>query len=292
MNRTKGPAHGPGMVGRAMSRLPAKSKLLWPLYLAKQLYRTEYTVSSQLLPAAFDGMKLVFVSDIHYGSFFDSERLSDLVTRVNAEDADAVLLGGDYGEDSKAALDMWSSLKPCFKAREGVYAVLGNHDVSEFSLIHPLMDAIEAAGGRAMGNRVIYLQRGGESLAICGTEECYFGNPDLPALERLSSDAPYRILLSHSPDILPDYEDGLNENENAFFQLFLCGHTHGGQVAIMGKPLLSSSVYGDRYTAGMKEERGACVIVSAGVGTSALPVRFGTKPEYNVITLRSKAMKP
>ena len=276
-----------GWVGRILAKIPARTPILYPLYLARQLYRRTWEFRTPELPPAFSGMRVVFLSDIHYGEFLDNDRVCKLIERVNAENADVILLGGDYGEEGQATLRFWQNTTACFRAREGVFGVLGNHDVIHSSFLPSIMEAMKERGVMLLSNQARYLEREGERIAIGGLEECYTGSPDMDTVERLCSGVPFVLLLSHSPDVLPDYIDTLPEEKQPFYHLFLCGHTHGGQIAIRGRALHSSSVYGNRYSTGMKEERGTAELISPGIGTSFLPVRMGTRPGYEVITLFS-----
>ena len=113
-------------LGRFLMKLPPWP-ILYPLYLANQLDLEEELYWSPRLPLEFDGLRIVFLSDIHYGPLYSEERVRDLAERVNALHADIVILGGDYGVNSFGALEFFA-LKPHFQANIAVLAVLGNHD--------------------------------------------------------------------------------------------------------------------------------------------------------------------
>ena len=279
--------HKPAGLGKLLNSIPTRTPVLYPLYLARQIYRQEHQFVLPGLPDAFDGFRAVFLSDLHFGAYLDEERLKEIVKRVNAEDADAVFLGGDYGDDPSSSLMMWSVTED-FRAKEGVYAVLGNHDIDGAETAEPLCDAVADRGVTVLVNDTAFILRNGERLAVSGLDECYFGSPDWEVIEKESSPARAKIVLAHSPDVLPDYFKRVKEGESAFFGLFLCGHTHGGQIALGGRAIRSSSLYGNRYNMGHYMEKGADILVSPGLGTSFLPLRFGAKPAYHVITLKKK----
>ena len=150
----------------------------------------------------------------------------------------------------------------------GVYTVFGNHDL-EAEYRGPLTRAIRERGWRLLENSG-YAVNGG--LFLCGTDDLAEGSPDL---EKTLKDAPGSglcVLVTHNPDLLAAC--GASS-----FQLALCGHTHGGQVVVRGHSILSSSIYRDRYRSGWIFEEGHDILVTNGVGTSLLPVRFGTDPQ-------------
>ena len=105
------------------------------------------------------------------------------------------------------------------------------------------------------------------------------GEDDLPGtLAQITDDAP-AVLMAHEPDIFVDVPDR--------FAVTLSGHTHGGQVRLpfLGRPVVPSA-YGERFAYGHVREDGRDLVVSAGLGCSILPVRFGVPPEITVVTLR------
>ena len=142
---------------------------------------------------------------------------------------------------------------------------------------------MEAKGVMALKNDVWLLTRGGHSVAICATDDLLAGFPDFEPLKKKSRGADFVIFMPHSPDLIPEAKKA-----GFSFNLALCGHTHGGQIAPWGRSLHASSRYGDRYRMGWVREGDADVFISCGVGTSILPMRLGTQPEIHKITLQAK----
>lgn len=281
---TRKKPHAPARLGRWLARLPA-SRWLPPLRLAGQLYLQEYEPVLPGLPEALDGLTIAYASDIHYGAYLNADRVRDLAERMNALEADILLLGGDYGEDTATALACWEILPP-LRARLGTYAVMGNHDRAEGGL-SALIQAMENRGVTPIVNGAARLRVGDSTLALCATDDYDMGEPDYEKTARAAAGADFVIYAPHSPDALaPAYA----LQEPPFFQLAVCGHTHGGQVAVFGFAPRSASRlgwrYGTRYRTGLLREKGVTVIVSNGVGTSWLPVRLGVPPQYHRITLR------
>ncbi|MBR6526208.1 MAG: metallophosphoesterase [Clostridia bacterium] len=275
--------HTPSKLAKWMALLPASCALLYPLYLAAQLYTDVQHYTSSSLPAAFDGLTVTFVSDIHFGSLFSKERVEHLVQQVNALKSDIILLGGDYGETSQGALDFFA-LNPRFEASIGVFATVGNHDrTMPDSNLSRITQAMAENGVTPLVNDAWVLERENTSLAICSVDDFYNGFPDLERVSKLVADADFVLFMPHTPDILPECE----KMGESFYHLALCGHTHGGQVALFNRPILSSSTYGARYNSGWYKENGADIFVSTGVGTSAFPVRLGTKPQIHQFFFKS-----
>lgn len=275
----------PSRLGRFLALLPAGCILLYPLYLATRLDLCEHTYHNSKIPAVFNGLRIAYVSDIHYGTFLNHQRLKSLVERVNALQPDVILLGGDYGEDSQGALAFWQ-MKPGFQAKIATLCVFGNHDRTlPEENFQPIQQAMKAAGVIPLVNDVYLLEKDGHTLAFAGPDDYYNGFPDLERLSSLAQAADFTIFMPHTPDILPQT---YLMPQGPFYQLALCGHTHGGQVAFFGYAPKSSSDFGNRYRSGWYHENGIDILVSNGVGTSDLPVRLGARPQFHLITLQSK----
>ena len=284
MNREKKKrAKQVGWLGRVLAKLPSSWPLLYPLYLTAQLDTVKENYVSPLLPAAFDGFTIGYVSDIHFGQLLKEDRVRALVKQVNAWQADILILGGDYGENAEGSLRFWQ-LRPGFRAKERVVATVGNHDRTEpDSLLPAMTDAMRADGVTPLINDALLIRRQGTALALASADDYFNGNPDLLTTAAPCRGADFTIFFPHNPDILPEtYE----MPGGPFYQLALCGHTHGGQVAVLGHAIKSSSIYGNRYRSGWYREHGVDILVSNGVGTSGLPVRLGARAQIHLITLK------
>ncbi len=283
--KTKKRAKRVSWFGKLMALLPASCVLLYPLYLAAQLDTVNETYTSPYLPDAFDGLRIAFLSDIHYGSLFKEERVRKLAKQVNALDADIVILGGDYAENSEGAIAFFD-LHPGFKGKIAVLGTVGNHDrtlpENNFSKLLKRMAEEKVI---PVVNDVWMLKKAGKTLAFASTDDFFNGYPDFYGVAALCSEADFTVFFPHNPDSLPEtYGIG----KQSFYQLALCGHTHGGQVAILGHAIKSSSDYGNRFLSGWYRENGADILVSNGVGTSGLPVRLGARAQIHLITLKSE----
>lgn len=280
--------HQISLFGRLLARFPSSCKLLYPLYLAAQLDTVEETYTSSQWPKEFDGLKIVFISDIHYGALLKEERVRALAQRVNDLQADIVLLGGDYGQHSDGAVEFFQ-LKPGFKARIAVLGAYGNHDRTlPENNVGRIAQAMRQDGVIPVLNDAYLIKRNGKQIAFASTDDFFNGVPDLKRVARLCRKADFTVFFPHNPDILPKTQRMAG---GLFYQLAICGHTHGGQVALGGHAIKSSSIYGDRFLSGWKREQGVDILISNGVGTSGLPVRLGARPQIHLLTMKTEEEK-
>ena len=262
------------------------------------------TTRYHLKPEAWKGgppLRIAVLTDFHAGyPWMTPERIARIVARTNAYEPDVTVLLGDYLAGHPFVLrDMamadWATPLGKLEASLGVYSILGNHDwwgdrAARERRAGPTAAglALEAAGVPVLENDAFRLEKGGKPFWLLGLgDQLAFGRSiggvdDLPGtLTQVTDDAP-AILLAHEPDIFP--------NVPARVALTLSGHTHAGQVQLFGWAPISASRYGQRFLYGRIHERDADglsrdLIVSAGLGASVLPVRFGTQPEIVLVEL-------
>lgn len=231
------------------------------------------------------GYKIIMIADLHVGSpHITLKKLDTIVSTVNAMNPDLVVLGGDYviqgvlGGNPVKSSDIVASLAK-LQAKDGVYGILGNHDWWENA---PRMaQEFAAAGIPMLEDKQKWIGDKNQGFWLVGVSDYNEGEHNyVKALKGVTSEYPV-IAISHSPDIFPELPDMIS--------LLLAGHTHGGQVYIpfIGRPVVPSK-YGQRYVMGLKREGSKQIFVSAGVGTSILPVRFMTPPEINILTVYPK----
>ena len=251
---------------------------------------------------AFEGLRIVAISDIHGGSNgVDEAKIRRLVDAANSQDPDLIVLLGDYvsqtgprGADGKRALRMpvetiAANLKG-LHARLGVFAVLGNHDGWHDDT--EIATALNSSQIRVLDGAVAVVERNGAKLRILGLkdqlkirtwEEFNDNARTLLAATEGSGDI---LVLEHSPDVAPIINGA--EPISKDMRLMIAAHTHGGQVwlPVLGRPIVPSS-YGQKLAAGHVRENGLDMFVTTGVGTSILPFRFMVPPEIAVLTVRS-----
>lgn len=233
-------------------------------------------------------LTIAAISDTHVGGpHVDAARIGRIVARVNSLRPELVVLLGDYvnghhhpferspaeNQEITGGIATFAALR----ARYGVVAVIGNHDVWYDRTA--VQSALQDAGVAALWNRHIVVRRtGGEPLVIAGLADFTTGEPDVAAALDGAPQGADTLVLSHSPDPFAEMPRGP--------ALMLAGHGHCGQVTIpfVGRPIVP--LVNDHYACGLIQERGGQMYVTAGIGTSMIPVRFLNPPEIVLITLR------
>jgi len=262
---------------------------------------TRYHPTPRQWPADFP-LKIAAIADIHAcDPWMSLERIEGIVERTNALNPDLIVLLGDYVAGLHHVTRFipsreWARVLAGLKAPLGVHAVMGNHDYWDDrtaqqaghgpTIAHR---ALEAAGIPVYENDVVRLSKDGRPFWLAGLGDQLaflparrfrstgrFGADDLNAtLAKVTDDAPV-ILLAHEPNIAPLVP--------ARVALQLSGHTHGGQVRLLGWSPAVSPKNGLRLAYG--HFRLKCdLIVSGGLGCSIMPLRVGVPPEIVEVTL-------
>ena len=244
---------------------------------------TRHEVFVPNLPPSFDGYRIVFLTDTHVASFHRRAFFREVVAQANAFDPDLILLGGDFVTFERHIPLMAELLLSGLAARDGIYAVLGNHDY--WANADGVVAAMTARGVRFVINRSIALRRGEEMISLAGIDELYRGAPDVDAAFLRTDPHVPCIGLSHHPDII-----GLLEHRRV--DLLLCGHTHGGQIRFpfFGSVVVPSK-HEARYAAGFHRSGSVLMYVSRGIGAIP-PLRILCKPEVATFTLRRDDSNP
>lgn len=247
---------------------------------ARRLRVDRRDITSPNLPEAFDGLRVVFVADIHSGPNFSQKRIARLFESINRLHPDVLILGGDYVGGRAGGAEAFYSQVQTLEATLGRYAVLGNHDVWEGA--DEARKGLREAGVTLLENDTVRVERQGQSITIGGVEDLYTGEPDAVELSKGLDPSRFAILVSHNPDVF----SGQMEEVSDIWDLGLSGHTHGGQVNFLGLIGGPTRYIHKRFRSGWTSESGVPVLVTNGVGTVTLPLRFFAEPEVHVITLR------
>lgn len=270
---------------KAALRLGLKGLGLWRRGRANALDIRFRTLTLELanLPAAFEGYRILQISDPH----FDAARgLPEAITRaVAGAEADLCVLTGDFRSADGGAFTDPAILAPIAKitrtvrAPDGVLAVLGNHDAAD------MVPHLERMGVKLLLNESRRLARGGDAILITGVDDVHgFYTPAaLAALARHPAAGTLRILLAHSPELA-------GEAAQAGYDLYLCGHCHGGQICLPGGYAIVRHLlcHRDLY-AGLWRYRGLTGYTSTGAGVCGLPVRYNCRGEVTLFVLRRGA---
>lgn len=231
------------------------------------------------LPRAFDGLRVAFLTDIHHGPYTSLDHVVAVVRTAMKLRPDLILLGGDYSlKDAKF-------IAPCFEvlaalsAPHGVFGVLGDHDYRHGP--NATRAGMKAAGVTELTNRGLWIERSGSRFWLGGVDDLWWGKPNAAAALGEATRYDGVLLVSHNPDFAETMQDRR-------VGLMLSGHTHGGQAVVpgIGAPFVPSR-YGAKYLKGRIAAPTTTVYVSRGLGTSITPLRYGSRPELTLLTLRS-----
>ena len=252
----------------------------------------EVNIQSEEIPNAFDGFRIVHISDIHCGSWAGNTKpLQKAVKLINAQNPDLIVFTGDLVNNLANELDDYMSVLSQLKAKQGVYSVMGNHDYSMYipweteeakaKEIQTLRNKQAQMGWILLDNQHVKLYQENDSIALIGVENS--GRPPFPDYARLTdamqgTEGMFQILLSHDPshwkrEILP-YTD---------INLTLSGHTHAMQTKILG---FTPAQFIYEENDGLYQKDNQMLYVNIGLGYLLYPMRLGAWPEITVLTLK------
>ena len=229
------------------------------------------------LPKALDGLRVVHLSDFHYGPLVDPRHLERAMGIANDLKPDLIALTGDYISQERGYAAPCAALVGQLQARYGVFAVLGNHD--HWTDAKLITDLFRAEGVRVLLNEGLRLDINGEAIWLAGVDDTMVGLEDLSLALAGSRDAEMKLLLAHNPVVL-------RRAWKADVDLVLSGHTHGGQVTIRPEKNRSGRPR-RRLLRGLGRRGITQIYVTRGLGTVVLPIRYGCPPEVSMLELRS-----
>jgi uncharacterized protein len=245
------------------------------------------------LPAAFEGFRVVQLSDLHCGPKVTDDYLAEAVDRALAERPDLIVLTGDFIHKGYRHVGRAAASVRRLAAPHGVYAVLGNHDYSirnalgirRHRHLHRVVEgALAGEGVRVLRNESVPLERGGAVVDLAGVDDLWSRACDLDRAYRGHEPARPRLVLAHNPQTV-------RHLGGRRCDLMLSGHTHGGQVDWPGLGRVTLGRTARRLAAGLYRHEETYVYVNKGVGFG-WRFRFGVRPEVAVLTLRRAAAAP
>jgi uncharacterized protein len=271
----------------AAGLLPALARL------TLNIRRTEIDLAFADLPSAFEGYRILQISDPHFDAV---DGIADAIrARIAGVSADLCVFTGDYRSDETGPFKQRSILAPMAKiveevaARDGSLAVLGNHDCHE--MVEPLEDVV---GVRVLTNEQVEIARDGQTIALIGFDDPhrFYSASSRRFAAALSSRFgsngqgsgqahPFRIMLVHTPDLA-------EEAARLGCALYLCGHTHGGQICLPGgRPIVQYLHKETSLGRGLWQRRQMVGYTSRGAGVAgSLPIRLFAPPEITLFRLR------
>lgn len=249
------------------------------------------------LPAAFKGLKLVHISDIHAGSFTDKQAVVRGIQKIMAQQPDLIIFSGDLVNDRAAEMESYVEVFRQLKAPLGVYSTLGNHDYGDYvrwespeakaANLEQLKKVHASLGWRLLMNEHVVIEKEGAQLALLGIENWsakgrFPKYGDMASAYAGAEHIPFKMLISHDPshweaEVLSKYPD---------IALMMSGHTHGMQFGLEIPGLKWSPVqYMYKQWAGLYEQADQKLYVNRGFGFIGYPGRVGILPEITVMTL-------
>ena len=273
--------------------------MTWGLIKGAHNYKTrKLNLTFNELPLSFDGIKIVQLSDIHSGSFWDRKAVEKGIKKVMDLKPDVIFFTGDLVNNKAEEMESWKELFGSLKAPLGVYSILGNHDYGDYVSWNSIDDKIKnleklksihaEMGWNLLNNQAVSIEKNGESIEVLGVENWSAkGNfPKYGSLTKAiesSSNSAFQILLSHDPSHWK--AEVLKASKN--IKLTLSGHTHGFQFGIETHGWQWSPVkYMYPEWAGKYEKDGQYLYVNRGFGYIGYPGRIGIDPEITLITLQ------
>ena len=259
--------------------------------LSPVLNRIEF--ASPVLPPAFDGFRILHLSDFHFpGPPGFPEAVYSLIAAPDCVHCDLCVLTGDYAFNRRAdphvVAGMVSGVLAQLSPRCGFVAIPGNNDTST------LLEMLRANGLPMLINENIELERGGERIYVAGVDDPHeFKCASVPGAVCGIPGGTFKVLLAHSPEVA-------GPAARAGADLYLCGHTHGGQICLPGsRPLFIDTRCPRARAAGLWRIGPMQAYTTRGLGASTIEVRYACPPDAAVITLkcndtriRTKALSP
>lgn len=249
---------------------------------------TRYTIKSEEIPKAFDGLNIVQISDLQDATF--GKKQAKLMNAIRKANPDLVVVTGDLVDSNHYDLTNSLDLIEQLVATTDVFFVLGNHEVA-INQVDEITETLSSLGVHVLRNEAIHLEKDDEVISIIGVDDPLMMGKQSPdqAMEQMVQAAlstvpqeRYTILLSHRPELIDVYA----ENE---VNLVFSGHAHGGQIRLPGVGGLIAPGQGwfPRYTSGEHQVEKTTMIISRGLGNSLFPYRIFNRPEIISVTLKT-----
>lgn len=256
-----------------------------------KLDKTEYTIESNTLPKAFNGFKIIHISDLHNTEFGeDNEKLLKI---IKEQKPDAVFVTGDtidgFYTNIQIPINLFKEiLKIC-----DIYFIVGNHESrADIDTFRQFLQSLYEIGVKVLKDEATYIIKNNEKIQVIGLNDASLYKTDYDknykkeiteVINELDDKESFSILLSHHPELFPEYS-------KTNVDLVFSGHAHGGQfrLPIIGGLIAPNQGLLPEYDAGIFNENNTTMVVSRGLGNSIVPVRINNSPEVVIVTLSQK----
>jgi uncharacterized protein len=285
--------------------LPIETKIIiliavfFLLYIPARIIHDRNAISIRIveykkedLPEALNNFRLILISDIHADRYTDKNRLRTFVNKVNSTNPDLVLVGGDFISNTPNYINVSAEYIGKIKSRCGIYSCVGDHD--NWAYHDDYVKSLNAVGSALEKHNIKMIDNGRDSVNVNGAEiEITFATytyvkristNELDSLANLKRKYDLKILLAHQPRPLL-LDAALKYN----YDLFLAGHTHGGQITFLFPfKNLSPTLIETPYVRGNFHFGNLLMVVTRGLGMSIAPLRYNSTPEITLIIISKK----
>jgi uncharacterized protein len=251
----------------------------------------EIKYEKQELPASLDGFRIAFISDIQADHFTDEGRLSNYLNKVNSLNPDLILIAGDLITTGPDYIELSAREVGKLKAKYGVYSCIGDHDNWAYRndyarSLSEVKSALNYHGVQMIDNQIKTIDVEGTELEISIITATYVEDVPKNILDSLTinNSGSFKIFLVHQPQ--PELIETAKKNG---FDLFLAGHTHGGQITFVFPFIqLTPTMFETSYIRGDFWFDKMLMIINRGLGMSLAPLRYNSTPEITLINLVNK----
>lgn len=262
--------------------------LVWVIWANFALETNEYTIKSEKIGDGFDGFRIAHLSDLHNTEI--GKENGKLLKMLSDANPDIIVITGDLIDSRRTNISVALNFTKEAVKIAPCYFVSGNHE-SRISEYDYLESELKKQGVVVLDNKTAEIEKAGEKIALIGVRDpsfdfkgdfCDVDNFLKSSIEPLQTET-FTVVLSHRPELFDVYvKNGAD--------LSLCGHIHGGQIRLpfIGGLLSPDPSLFPEYDAGLFTENNTNMIVSRGIGNSAIPLRFNNRPEIIVVTLESQ----
>jgi predicted MPP superfamily phosphohydrolase len=244
------------------------------------------------LPENLEGYKIALIADIQADYYNPKDRLNNFVEKVNNLNPDLVLIAGDIITESPDYIDLAANSLGELKSKDGIFACVGDHDNWAYRSnpkrsLREVESKLEKKHIPMLDNKNLTIKKNGSKILISFITQNYVNQANLSAVDSLSMEvdsSDVSIFLVHQPR-----EKLMKLAEEKKYDLYLCGHTHGGQVVIFFPfQNISPTLFETPFVKGEFNFGSLTVYVNRGLGMSLAPIRYNSTPEITLIQLKRK----
>ncbi len=264
---------------------------------ANRVLLEHYSIHEEKIQGEID---ILHISDLHFYGHMPTRRIDNIIKAIentlNEKVPDLVVLTGDF-IDSNSGIELLEPVLKVLKSKYGIFAVLGNHDYRQYNFLHifyplfykvegiktdliRLKDILKKYDVKIIDHNSTDCNIGKNKVELIGIDPRSYTSPELAQWTKLEADR-YRLVLSHYPDAIYHMDGSID--------LMLSGHTHGGQITLLGWPLITKSKLPRNKISGISQWSNCKLFVSRGAGVSHyMPFRLFCPAEISRIILKGK----